>query len=135
MRETAPNDTSRVRLDLEGPAAPPRSNGELVFAAPWEGRLFGVTVALHAAGRFEWDQFRRLLIDEIGRADRDEGVDATQRSYYACWHRALERLLDDTALCDCEEIAERSREIAGRPAGHDHRPQLSRHGAAEGDDR
>ncbi|MFD9651474.1 hypothetical protein [Streptomyces mirabilis] len=27
-------------LDIEGPAAPPRSNGELVFAEPWESRAF-----------------------------------------------------------------------------------------------
>ena len=35
---------SRPPLDAEGPAAPPRSNGELVFEAPWEARLFGVTM-------------------------------------------------------------------------------------------
>ena len=29
-------------LDVDGPAAPPRSNGELVFAEPWEGRAFGL---------------------------------------------------------------------------------------------
>ena len=33
-------------LDVDGPAAPPRSNGELAFNAPWERRVFGVTMAL-----------------------------------------------------------------------------------------
>ena len=31
-------------LDLAGPAAPPRDNGELVFAQPWESRAFGMAV-------------------------------------------------------------------------------------------
>ena len=57
-------------LDAEGPAAPPRRNGELVFDAPWESRLFGLTLALHRAGLFEWDEFRRLLIDEIETWER-----------------------------------------------------------------
>ena len=30
---------------MEGVAALPRDNGELVFAAPWEGRAFALAVA------------------------------------------------------------------------------------------
>jgi hypothetical protein len=52
-------------LDRDGPAAPPRRNGELVFAAPWERRLFGVTMALHERGVFAWGEFSAHLIDEI----------------------------------------------------------------------
>ena len=40
-----------VRLDEDGAAAPPRENGELAFSAPWEGRLFGLTMTLVEAGR------------------------------------------------------------------------------------
>jgi hypothetical protein len=43
--------------DLDGVAEPPRKNGELVFEAAWEGRLFGVTMALHEAGAFAWEEF------------------------------------------------------------------------------
>ena len=57
------------RLDLDGPAAPPRRNGELVFEAPWESRLFGLTMALHEAGAFSWDEFRSRLIAEIRHAE------------------------------------------------------------------
>lgn len=45
-------------LDEKGPAAPPRKNGELVFDRVWEGRLFGVTMALFRTGAFAWDEFR-----------------------------------------------------------------------------
>ena len=42
-------------LDVEGPAAPTRRNGELVFDAPWQSRLFGVTMALRERDLFAWD--------------------------------------------------------------------------------
>src|SRR5262249_16430015 len=44
-----------------GPAAPPRDNGELVFAAPWESRAFGLALALNEAGLIDWEEFRQAL--------------------------------------------------------------------------
>ena len=98
-----------------GPAAPPRQNGELVFSAPWESRLFGVTLALCERGVFEWGEFRRLLIDEIARWEAGGHV-----PYYACWQAAFERLLGAKGLCAGAEVEARVRELAARPAGHDH---------------
>ena len=46
-------------LDVDGPAAPPRSNGELVFGEPWEGRAFGLVMALVDSGRLSYEDFRR----------------------------------------------------------------------------
>ena len=62
-------------MDIEGPAAPPRSNGELVFAEPWESRAFGMAVTLYEAGVFAWPQFQAALIARIARweADTDRG--------------------------------------------------------------
>jgi nitrile hydratase accessory protein len=114
-------------LDLAGPAAPPRRNGELVFEAPWESRLFGVTLALCEAGRFEWEEFRRLLIEEI-RAFEAGGQPPEAWSYYACWQAAFERLLAAKGLCGASELATRTRELAARPPGHDHA-----HGHVHGD--
>ena len=52
-------------MDIEGPAAPPRANGELVFAEPWESRAFAMAVALCEAGMFTWPQFQAALIARI----------------------------------------------------------------------
>ena len=108
------------RLDLAGCAAPPRRNGELVFEAPWESRLFGVTLALCEAGLFEWEEFRRLLIEEIG-AYEAAGDRPEEWSYYARWQAAFERLLAAKGLCAPPELTARTRALAARPAGHDHR--------------
>ena len=102
-------------LDPDGPAAPPRRNGELVFAAPWESRLFGVTLALHEAGHFAWDEFRARLIAEIARRERDPDW-----RYYACWAAVLEDLLAAKGLCAAADLAARERTLAAREPGHDH---------------
>jgi len=104
-------------LDIEGPAAPPRKNGELVFDAPWESRAFGMTVALQARGLFAWDDFRAILIEEIATWEREA---ARSWSYYACWLAALERLLVKQRLCGRAEIDEREAGFRARTAGHDH---------------
>ena len=106
-------------LDVDGPAAPPRRNGELVFAEPWESRLFGVTISLHRAGLFAWEEFRRLLIEEIA-AWETRGRPQAEWSYYERWAAAFERLLDSKELCAPGDLARRVHELERRPDGHDH---------------
>lgn len=100
--------------DVDGPLAPPRSNGELVFAAPWQSRAFGMAVGLAEAGVFTWDAFRKRLVSRIATTDRD-GED-----YYACWLAALEDVLAGTGRVTGDDVADRSAALARRPAGHDH---------------
>ena len=117
-------ESERV-LDASGAAAPPRSNGELVFEAPWQSRLFGLTMALFESGAFDWDEFRALLIEEIAafEADAARGArDPAEWSYYACWQTAFERLLAQKGLCPDTELETRVRTLAARPHGHDHPP-------------
>jgi nitrile hydratase accessory protein len=104
-------------LDTTGPGAPPRQNGELVFASPWESRLFGLTMALYEAGLFDWEEFRRLLIDAVARREGSSG----EWSYYACWLEAFETLLEAKRLCGRADLEPVIQQLASRPAGHDHR--------------
>lgn len=106
-------------LDSAGPAAPPRDNGELVFAAPWESRAFGVALALHDAGRIDWEDFRRSLIREIGEW---EAAHPSREgwNYYECWLRALERLVSTQGLISTGDLRGRLDVLAARPPGHDH---------------
>ena len=106
-------------LDTEGRAAPPRPNGELVFEAPWEARIFGITMSLYEAGLFEWEEFRQLLIDEIQSWDA-AGHPDEEWSYYERWAAAFERLLAGKELCGMPELQDRIAAFAERPHGHDH---------------
>ncbi len=118
-REDARDRRVTTELDPDGPAAPPRSNGELVFAAPWERQLFGVTMALQERGVFAWADFRAHLIDEIARWTASAAAGDTY-VYYERWERALSRLLDERGVIDPLVVEARAREIAALPPGHDH---------------
>ncbi len=100
-------------LDVYGPAAPPRSNGELVFAEPWESRAFGLALTLHDAGAFDWEDFRQELIATIAVRDGPW-------SYYRCWLAALESVLAARGIVGTADVETRAEELAHRPAGHDH---------------
>jgi nitrile hydratase accessory protein len=75
---------------MEGGSALPRDNGELVFAAPWEGRVLALAVALVDRLDMPWDAFRLRLIDAIS--------EAPDRPYYESWTAALESLVVDVGL-------------------------------------
>ncbi len=111
--------TASVELDVEGPGAPPRSNGELVFAEPWESRAFGLVMALHESGTFTWDDFRDQLISSIGSWEKTSSPGECY-SYYVCWLQALENVLGGLGLVDADAVQGRAAELAARPAGWDH---------------
>ncbi len=107
-------------LDSGGREAPPRANGELVFAAPWESRAFGVAAALVERGLFDWNEFRERLIAEIAAWEADH-AEGEAWSYYARWQAALEQLLARKGICARAELESRCDALAALPPGHDHR--------------
>jgi nitrile hydratase accessory protein len=104
-------------LAIDGPAAPPRSNGELVFAAHWESRAFGMAVSLHEAGAFERATFQ-AAIRAISAAW--EAAPEGEWSYYEHWLGALEDVLAGDGTVPAGELDARAAVLAARPAGHDH---------------
>ena len=92
----------RVVAAMEGQAALPRKNGELVFDEPWQGRVFGMAVALHEQGLYDWDEFRRALIAEVQAAEARPGPFV----YYEVWLATFERLLADKGVVTREELEE-----------------------------
>jgi nitrile hydratase accessory protein len=107
----------------------PRRNGELVFAAPWESRAFGVAVGLTESGVCSWDDFRARLIEQIGDWSA-QGGDDPQWHYYEHWLDALERLVLESgvvtpdelaaALAAAEHAAAHEHDDAGHGHGHGH---------------
>jgi nitrile hydratase accessory protein len=93
----------RQIADMEGTSALPRKNGELVFDAAWEARVFGMTISMHERQLFDWNEFRDELIEEIATADR-EGSGST---YYERWLEAFEHLLVEKGLLSHDELAAR----------------------------
>ena len=105
-------ETLGIDADLEGPVSPPRDNGEIVFAAPWERRVFGLTVALCRSEECEWESFRQRLIRRIGEDET--------RPYWESWEAALEDVLAETATLPRAELDVHHQAFLARPPGHDH---------------
>jgi nitrile hydratase accessory protein len=82
--------------EMTGAGAPPRRNGELVFEAPWQGRAFGMAVAVVDQLGLEWKAFQERLISAIAAHP--------EAAYYDCWVAALEQLLLDTGVVSAEEM-------------------------------
>ena len=95
------------------------ANGEVLFEEPWQGRVFGMAVALHEAGLFDWPEFQAGLIEVIGDWDRQASGDDTYH-YYQHFQRALNNLLAAKGLVDADKLEARVNEFAQRPHGHDH---------------
>ena len=86
----------------------PRQNGELVFAAPWEARAFGIAVVLNEAGVYPWRDFSQGLAAETAAAEQ-HGVPI---SYYERWLETLATLAIARGLVTPEELEARIAEYA-----------------------
>lgn len=82
---------------------PPRSNGELVFTEPWEGRIFGVAVAAQEAGFFTAEEFRQALIRAI--------ADDPEAPYYGSWSQALLAMTVEKGLLEQDSVEQRTRDL------------------------
>lgn len=85
---------------MDGSEAVPAVNGELQFAAPWEGRAFGLALALVNRLDLDWEEFRQRLIVAI--------ADEPERPYYGSWVAAAESLATDHGLVDHAEVVARA---------------------------
>ena len=81
---------------MTGLAAPPRRNGELIFDAPWQGRVFGMAVGVVESLGLEWKAFQQRLIAAFAAQP--------EAPYYDCWVAALESLVLDHGAVTVEEM-------------------------------
>jgi hypothetical protein len=63
----------------------PRSNGELTFDAPWQGRALAMAVTMVDRLDLEWDDFRQHLIAAIDAAP--------ERPYWESFAAALDAFI------------------------------------------
>jgi len=108
-----------VTIELGESLQPPMANGEVLFEEPWQGRVFGMAIALHEAGVFAWPEFQSSLIEVVGEWDRGAASDDVYQ-YYDHFQRALDSILAAKGLVSPADLDGRAAEFAARPHGHDH---------------
>ena len=94
--------------NMDEQIALPRKNGELVFEAPWEARVFGLAVALNESGLYPWRDFSQELALEIATAEQK----GFASGYYERWLASLEKLVIATGTLTREELQARTAQQA-----------------------
>jgi nitrile hydratase accessory protein len=108
-------------IDRDRDTALPRSNGELVFEAPWHSRAFGLAVALHERGVLDFEEFRADLVAEVQAWQGAHDQADPRWAYYERWQAALERALARRGLVSTTELDTRAATLAHAWShSHDH---------------
>ncbi len=107
---------------MDGQTALPRKNGELVFQSPWESKTFGLAVALHEEGLYDWDEFRKVLIDEIKKWTSNHNEKDEKWSYYERWLSSLEEILLKKGIFTKKELDQRTEEFEKGLRDDNHHP-------------
>ncbi|MBX2858685.1 MAG: nitrile hydratase accessory protein [Cellvibrionaceae bacterium] len=88
--------------------SPPRENGTLCFDRDWEGRVFGLAIALSKQGHYDWEDFRQGLMGSIAEWEACHALDDSGWDYYQRWLQALERLVAGHDIIDEKELESRT---------------------------
>lgn len=91
--------------------SPPRDNGEILFQRPWEGRAFGMAIALSKQGCYEWEDFRQALIASIAEWESAHSKDDPDWDYYLRWLSSLEKLVLAASLVSEQELEVRTQQV------------------------
>ncbi|WP_328809200.1 nitrile hydratase accessory protein [Roseibium aggregatum] len=86
---------------LETPRLPLDQDGGPVFSAPWEARVFAMTLQAHRAGVFSWGEWAQALGVELAK-DGDGSGDTV--GYYDRWIDAFEKLLREKDVAASGEL-------------------------------
>ncbi len=131
--------------ELPAELQPPMANGEVLFSEPWQGRVFGMAIALHEAGVFQWAEFQQALIRVINAwqqahpgagagavttadpaaagqagAETEDSDPAAEYRYYEHFQNALADVLEARGVVSALETDQLAQTFAQRPHGHDH---------------
>jgi len=87
-----PEDLPGIPKDQDGPT----------FREPWEAEAFALTIRLHEAGRFTWEEWAATLSQEITAAQKAGDADLGD-TYYSHWLAALERLCREKGLVSADD--------------------------------
>jgi len=110
----------RIISNMTGPTELPRKNGELVFQSPWESKTFGMAIALHEKGLYEWEEFRKALIEEIKQWETRFTAKGRKWNYYERWLSSLEEVLVKKRIVSRKELDQRTREFEKGSRDHNH---------------
>ena len=82
----------------------PRDENGPVFREPWEAEAFALAVSLKEQGLFTWNEWAKILGEEIKKAQAAGDPD-TGETYYRHWLATLERILAENGVVESGVLA------------------------------
>ncbi|WP_306143183.1 nitrile hydratase accessory protein [Roseibium sp. MMSF_3412] len=107
------------------PRLPLDEDGGPVFEAPWQARVFAMTVQAHESGMFEWTEWAEALGKELAK-DGDGSVETP--GYYDRWLNAFETILRSKGVAGAGQLRElrQAWDAAARATPHGEPIELKR---------
>ncbi|QFT33099.1 Nitrile hydratase beta subunit [Labrenzia sp. THAF82] len=84
------------------PHLPLGEDGGPVFSAPWEARVFAMTLQAHEAGVFSWSEWADTLGAELAGEGNGSG---DTKGYYDHWLNAFEKLLAKKGVAAADQLS------------------------------
>src|SRR5262252_1122778 len=104
MPESSSIEPQAARRAAEAISGIPRDASGPVFRAPWEAHAFAMALALYEKGLFAWNEWARMLGEEIKKAQAAGDPD-TGETYYHHWLATLERMVAEKGVATPEALA------------------------------
>ena len=105
MPESSSIDPEAARRAADAVPGIPRDASGPVFRAPWEAHAFAMALALYENGLFAWNEWARMLGEEIKKAQAAGDPD-TGETYYHHWLATLERMVAEKGVTSAESLAQ-----------------------------
>jgi len=105
MPESSSIDPEAARRAADAVPGIPRDASGPVFRAPWEAHAFAMALALYENGLFAWNEWARMLGEEIKKAQAAGDPD-TGETYYHHWLATLERMVAEKGVTSTESLAQ-----------------------------
>ena len=109
-----PHEDPSAHLALAKTLLPPTAEGEPVFQAPWQARIFALMVSIVNDKFVPWKSFQSRLVAEIDSCKtqaRSETASAVELNYYSSWLAAAERTLIEEGFIIDSDIERQMNEI------------------------
>ena len=108
MPESSSIDPEAARRAADAVPGIPRDASGPVFRGPWEAHAFAMALALYEKGLFAWNEWTRMLGEEIKKAQAAGDPD-TGETYYHHWLATLERMVAEKGVTSAESRAQHYR--------------------------
>jgi nitrile hydratase accessory protein len=103
-------DAHQEVLDLRTLAVQYGTDGDPVFAEPWQARAFALALALSERGMFSLRDFQAALIGKITAFEKGQCIAGTT-DYYTRWIEALEEILLQKSMLPSDRLSFLEREV------------------------